>query len=67
MVGPHHADFESVLKRGAAEVHGVDRFHALRVEPHADFIVGDDFGTGRTSDLNRVSDMIAVAMGEKDV
>ena len=55
------------MVKPTADVLGMGAGHTLDLEPVADFKVGDDHGPGALGDLDRVANVIAVAVGDQDV
>jgi len=51
----------------AARIAGIDVFHALRVEIHADFEIRNDLRAGCLGDLGGIADMIVMPMGEQNM
>jgi putative Holliday junction resolvase len=60
-------DGELAGRHGAAGVARIDVLHALAVEEHADFVVGNDLRAGFRGNLHRIADVIVVAMCQHDM
>jgi hypothetical protein len=60
-------DVEAAVGDGAARIAGIDVLHALAVQIHCQLEHRDHHRARALGDLDRVSDMIVMAMGEDDV
>jgi hypothetical protein len=66
MIGVNHCDFDVAYSLGAAFVHLSDLFRAFLTEPTSQLRYSDDKRIVLFTDLNRVSDVIAMTMGAKN-
>src|SRR6516162_4356575 len=67
MVGAHQRNRKATEVGRAAAVHWIEVLQALRNEPHAEVVIRRYRRAARPGDVERVTDMIAVAMGEHDM
>jgi hypothetical protein len=67
MVGAHQRNGETAEIRGAAGIHRVELLEALRDKPHPEIVIRRDRGAVRFCDVERVADVIEMAVREHDV
>jgi len=67
MVGAHQRNCKSTEIGRAAAIHWIQVLQALRNKPHAEIVVRRHRRAVRRGDVERVADMIAVAVGEHDM
>lgn len=67
MVGAHQRNGEAADIRGAAGIHRIELLEAFRDKPHPEFVIRRDRGAVRFCDVERVADVIEMAVREHDV
>src|SRR5215471_12079114 len=67
MVGAHQRNGKTTEIGRAAAIHWIEVLQTLRNEPHAEIVIRRHRRAVRPGDVERVTDMIAVAVGEHDV
>lgn len=67
MVGAHQRNGKASEIRGAAGIHRVELLEALRDKPHPEIVIRRDRGAVRFCDVERVADVIEMAVREHDV
>src|SRR5271157_3832033 len=67
MVGAHQRNRKTTEIRRAAAIHWIEVLQALRNEPHAEIVIRRHCRAVRPGDVERVADMIPVAVGEHDM
>ena len=64
MIGPDECAHEVRVVDGAAGVGRVEVLHALTVQMNGQFVDGDKCGAGCIADIDGVSDVVVVTIGE---
>lgn len=63
----HHLHFDTVQIDRPAQIHAARIGRAFAAQPFGDLVDGDDGGLGGFGDVHRVTDMIAMAVGDQDI
>jgi hypothetical protein len=67
MVGAHQRNGKAAEIGGAAGIHRIELLEALRDKPHPEIVIRRDRGAVRFCDVERVADVIEMAVREHDV